>query len=142
MRTKDIYLLIHWDAYENDMYQIEQAFLSKSLLIKYLDRHYYFDDKKEIVNFIDSYDVYQIGECENAYAEKISFTYDEKQQPAKQDIYVLLEDFDDYCDSLKAFSTAELCKNYLSRKFGKNADKLMTSGKYKQYRVKQGYLYK
>ena len=53
MKTKDLYLVIYWDAYEDEMYQVEKAFLSKPLLINYLNRRHHFGSKKEIVNFID-----------------------------------------------------------------------------------------
>lgn len=145
MKTKDLYFVIYWDAYEDEMYQVEKAFLSKPLLINYLNRRHHFDSKKEIVNFIDFDDVYQIDECVNTYVEKVPYTYNEPQQLVNQFIYVLIEDFDDYCNSLRAFASEDLCCEYLDKqgiKYTRSEIGISIHNKYSNYRIETGRLYK
>lgn len=145
MKTKDLYLVIYWDAYEDEMYQVEKTFLSKPLLINYLNRHYHFDSKKEIVDFIDFDDVYQIDERVNTYVEKVPYTYNEPQQLTDQFIYVLIEDYDDYCNSLRAFANEDLCCEYLDKhgiKYTHSEFGISITDRYSNWRVETGRLYK
>lgn len=145
MKTKDLYLLICWDSYENNPYQVKKAFTSKSLLIKYLKHNFDFTNTKEVQDFIDFKDVYQASEDLQYYVETVPFTYDESLLQPKQLIYVLIEDFDDYCNSLKAFDDEDLCCEYLDKhgiKYMRSEFEISITDRYSNWRIETGHLYK
>lgn len=110
-----------------------------------MNSHYHFDSKKEIVNFIDFDDVYQIDESVNTYVEKVPYTYNEPQQLTNQFIYVLIEDFDDYCNSLRAFASKDLCCEYLDKqdiKYTRSEFGISITDRYSNWRIETGRLYK
>lgn len=145
MKTKDLYLVIYWDAYEDEMYQVEKAFLSKPLLINYLKHNFDFTNTKEVQNFIDFDDVYQVSEDLQYYVEKVPFTYDESLLQPNQLVYVLIEDFDDYCNSLKAFDDEDLCCEYLNKcgiEYMRSEFEISITDRYSNWRIETGRLYK
>lgn len=145
MRTKDIYLLICWDSYENYPYQVKKAFTSKPLLIKYLKHNFDFANTKEVQNFIDFDDVYRVSEDLQYYVETVPFTYDESLLQPNQLVYVLIEDFDDYCNSLKAFDDEDLCCEYLDKQgveYMRSEFETSITDRYSKWRIETGRLYK
>lgn len=145
MKTKDIYLLICWDSYENNSYQVKKAFTSKPLLIKYLKHNFDFANTKEVQNFIDFDDVYQVSEDLQYYVETVPFTYNESLLQPNQLVYVLIEDFDDYCNSLKAFDDEDLCCEYLNKhgvKYERSEFEISITDRYSNWRIETGRLYK
>lgn len=145
MKTKDRYLLICWDSYENNPYKVEKAFTSKPLLIKYLKHNFNFANTKEVQNFIDFDDVYQVSEDLQYYVETVPFTYDESLLQPNQLVYVLIEDFDDYCNSLKAFDDEDLCCEYLNKRgveYMRSEFETSITDRYSNWRIETGSLYK
>lgn len=145
MKTKDLYLLICWDSYENNPYKVEKAFTSKPLLIKYLKHNFDFANAKEVQNFIDFDDVYQASEDLQYYVEAVPFTYDESLLQPNQLVYVLIEDFDDYCNSLKAFDDEDLCCEYLTKRgieYMRSEFETSITDRYSNWRIETGSLYK
>ena len=145
MKTKDLYLLICWDSYENNPYKVEKAFTSRPLLIKYLKHNFNFANTKGVQNFIDFGDVYQASEDLQYYVETVPFTYDESLLQPNQLVYVLIEDFDDYCNSLKAFDDEDLCCEYLDKrgvKYMRSEFEISITNRYSNWRIETGRLYK
>ena len=145
MKTKDIYLLICWDSYESNPYQVKKAFTSRPLLIKYLKHNFDFANTKEVQNFIDFDDVYQVSENLQYYVETVPFTYDESLLQPNQLIYVLIEDFDDYCNSLKGFDDEDLCCEYLNKRrveYMRSEFEISITDRYSNWRIETGHLYK
>lgn len=145
MKTKDLYLLICWDSYEDSPYQVKKAFTSRPLLIKYLKHNFDFANTKEVQNFIDFDDVYQASEDLQYYVETVPFTYDESLLQPNQLVYVLIEDFDDYCNSLKAFDDEDLCCEYLDKRgieYMSSEFEISITDRYSNWRIETGRLYK
>lgn len=145
MKTKDLYLLICWDSYENNPYKVEKVFTSRPLLIKYLKHNFSFANTKEVQNFIDFDDVYQASEDLQYYVETVPFTYNESLLQPNQLVYVLIGDFDDYCNSLKAFDDEDLCCEYLDKcgiKYMRSEFEISITDRYSNWRIETGRLYK
>ncbi len=145
MKTKDLYLVVCWDCGGYNPYKVEKAFTSKPLLIKYLKHNFDFDSTKQVHDFIDFDDVYQASEDLQYYVETVPFTYDESLLQPNQLVYVLIEDFDDYCNSLKAFDDEDLCCEYLDKcgvKYMRSEFEISITDRYSNWRIETGRLYK
>lgn len=147
MKTKDLYLLICWDCSHNNPYQVKKAFTSKPLLIKYLKHNFDFANTKEVQNFIDFDYVYQVSDDLQYYVEKVPFTYDESLLRPKQFISILVKDYGDYRESLKAFGNTTLRDEYLDKLNIKCTNLYQdiligNNNTFNKYRIETGYLYK
>ena len=145
MKTKDLYLVVCWDCGGYNPYKVEKAFTSKPLFIKYLKHNFDFANTKEVQNFIDFDDVYQASEDLQYYVATVPFTYDESLLQPNQLVYVLIEDFDDYCNSLKAFDDEDLCCEYLDKcgvKYMRSEFEISITDRYSNWRIETGRLYK
>ena len=147
MKTKDLYLVVCWDCGGYNPYKVEKAFTSKPLLIKYLKHNFDFDSTKQVHDFINFDDVYQVSEDIQYYVEKVPFTYDESSLRPNQFINVLVKDFGDYRKSIKAFSNMTLRDEYLDKSNIKCTnlypDVLIgNNNTFNKYRIENSYLYK
>ena len=115
------------------------------MLIKYLKHNFDFANTKEVQNFIDFDDVYQASEDLQYYVATVPFTYDESLLQPNQLVYILIEDIDNYCNSLKAFDDEDLCCEYLNKrgvKYMRSEFEISITDRYSNWRIETGRLYK